>query len=254
MRIFALSILLFALIAAHADPPATVPVPAPDKAEPSKAAGLGTAPPPPTNVPLVPAGTGFLDAFPKLRNYLFEEPNSGFFLGFGFSPVGLLGNQFMFTGNFFEVHWIHGNYDLELFDASYSATRGQSSEFQSTHFTFKTVPKYRIFGPISVGPLVGYESVSFPGVGVRILRSGFIEPNSEPLSMAGWIFGAAVSQTFNYAKGYLLKFNESIYQETYNSRGMINGWNYYFDDQALQTNRGSISAGTVLMFDASLLY
>ena len=160
----------------------------------------------------------------------------------------------MFTGNFFELHWMKGNFDIEILNASYSMTRGQSSEFQSTQFTFRTAPKYKIFGPMSIGPLFGYELINFPGVGARIYRAPYIEPNSEPFSSRGWIYGGVASETFQYGKGYLLKIDELFYQETYSDTSTVNGWDYRFDDQAVQLDRTKIGPGFVLMFQASLLY
>lgn len=263
--ITALQLIALFLSICAAQPPAQTPAPAATTvataaptpvASPTPEAGVSPVPPASTltGVPIVPAGTSFLDTFPALKNYVYEEPASGFYLGLGLSPIGLLRNQFMFTGNFFELHWIKDNYDIEILNAAYSSTRGQSSEFQSTHFTFRAAPKYKFFGPISAGPLVGYELVSFPGVGARIYRAPYIEPNSEPFSSRGWIYGGEISETFTYGKGYILKFNELFYQETYSVTSTIDGWDYRFDDQTVQNDRTNIAPGFVIMFEGNLLY
>jgi hypothetical protein len=203
--------------------------------------------------PAPPEG-GFLETFPHLKPYVYEEPKSGFFLGLGLSPVGILGNSMMFSANFFELHWIRDRYDVELLNASYAFTRAETSEFQSTHFTFRTSWKYRFFGPISAGPLIGYEYVSFPGIGARIFQGGKIQPSSEPFSSEGWIYGAMVSETFKYEKDYLIKINELAYEETYSTTHTAQGWTYIYDDQSIQQDNSKIKAGTVIMIEGSFLY
>lgn len=230
--------------------PTATPTPAP----PAQAAPvLGspesvlTAAPPPVNA-------SFLDLYPQLKSYLYQEPPSGLFVGLGLTPVGVLKNSFMFTGNFFELHWIKDRYDIEILDAAYGVTESQASEFQSTHFTFRAAPKYRFFGILSAGPLIGYELVSFPNVGARLFRSPKIQPSSEPYSARGFIFGAMLSETVSYKKDYLIKINELAYQETYSTSPPAGGWSYIYDDSNLQLDQSKISASTVFMLEISFLY
>lgn len=189
-----------------------------------------------------------------MKNYVYEEPPTGFFLGLGASPLGILHDRMMFTGNFFELHWIKDRYDIEIINAAYSFTKAQTSEFQSTHFTFRASPKYRFFGVISIGPLIGYELVSFPDVGARIFRAPYIQPQSEPFSSRGWIYGVEVAQTFHYGKNNLFKITEAAYQQTYSATSTDHGWTYRFDDSALQDDTSKIAAGTVLLVEFSFLF
>lgn len=196
----------------------------------------------------------FLSTYPQLQPYVYQEPKSGFFLGLGISPVGILRDRMMFTANFFELHWIEDRYDVELLNASYAFTRAQTSEFQSTHFTFRASPKYRVIGPISVGPILGYEYVSFPSIGARIFQGGKMSEDSEPFSSGGWIYGLMVSETFKSGTDYLFKINELAYQETYSTTQTSRGWTYIYDDQQIQKDKTKISAGVVLMIEGSFLY
>jgi len=196
----------------------------------------------------------FLETFPQLKDYLYEEPHSGFYLGHGGSPIGLIGSTYMFTVDIFGLHWIKDRYDIEGINISYGLGRGSSSEFTSQRFTFRAAPKYRVLGPISIGPLIGYELVTFPDVDARIFRGGFIEPNSEPFSGRGWIYGIAASQTFPYNKKYLFKLDESIYKENYSTKTTSEGWSYIYDDPKVQLDNSQIAAGTVMMIEASFLY
>jgi hypothetical protein len=201
-----------------------------------------------------PADQSFLGLYPQLKNYVYEEPPSGFFLGLGASPVGLLHNRMMFTGNFFELHWIKDRYDIEILNAAYSITKAQTSEFASTAFTFRAAPKYRFFGNISGGPLLGYELVSFPDVGAKIYRSPYIQPQSEPFSSRGWIYGLEFSETWNWSKGTLFKITEVFYQQTYSATTTDHGWTYRFDDANLQNDQSDIGPSTVMMVEFSFLF
>jgi hypothetical protein len=201
-----------------------------------------------------PADQSFLAVYPQLKNYVYEEPPTGFFLGLGASPLGLLHSRLMFTGNFFELHWIKDRYDIEILNAAYGFTKAQTSEFASTAFTFRASPKYRFFGNISGGPLLGYELVSFPDVGAKIFRSPFIQPQSEPFSSRGWIYGVEFSETWTWGKNSLFKLTEVFYQETYSATTTDHGWTYRYDDSSLQNDQSNIAASTVMMLELSFLF
>jgi hypothetical protein len=250
--------------AAPATPPAAATTPpAATSATPSanSPAASTAATPPTTTVPDTAVSTQpttkslpFLQEFSHLKPYIYEEPPTGLFLGVGVSPIGILADKFMFTLNFFELHWIKDRYDIEIFNAAYAFTKAQSSEFQSTHFTFRASPKYRVFGHFSIGPLLGYELISFSGIGTKIMRTPYITSNYEPFSSRGWIYGAEASQTFTYGKDYRIKVNALVYNETYSTKQTAQGWDYRFEDQLVQTDNSKIAAGTVTMFELSFLY
>ncbi len=201
----------------------------------------------------VVAESQFLGAYPSLKDYLFREPKSGFYLGLGVSPVAVLGERMMFTANFFELHWIKDNWDIEWLKASYGFTRAQTSRLQSSHFTLRAAPKYRLFGQVSLGPLLGYESVTFPGVKAVIYNNG-LNTDRQPFSNRGWIYGAVCSQNIVTEKGYVFKLNESVYRETYSTDRTPNNWKYVFMDSDLQADRKKIEAALVYMIEVSFLF
>lgn len=235
----------------HPMGPELPPVAVPEaNAKPPNTSNLD-APPPASSLP---SGATFLEAYPHLKNYLYNEPESGFYLGLGISPVGVVKNSMLFTANFFSLHYIQDSLDIEILNASYGFTRQQDTEFESTHYTFRTSPKWRFFGVFSVGPVAGYELVNFPNVGARVIRGNLIQPQSEPFSANGWIFGGMLSQTFSYGKEYVLKLNEMFYQESYSTDPPKGGWTYIFDDQKVQYNKDNISAARVIMIEINFLY
>ena len=199
------------------------------------------------------AGKSFLQSFPNLRKYVYKPPSSGFYLGLGVSPVGILRDRFVFSADFFSVHYIDHNWDWELLNASYGVTRAQPSELGSTSFIFRSTIKFRVTRVISGGPLIGYEYISFPQVGSRIYRSPYATPD-EPFSSEGPIYGGMVSETYRLKKNYLLQISEIAFQETYSVTKTAQNWNYLYDDPILNANPQLIGASTVTMIEVSFLY
>ena len=200
------------------------------------------------------AASPFLNAFPQLKPYVYEEPPSGFYLGVGLSPVGLLKDRFMLTLDMFQLHWMNDKWDVEILNAAYSVTRAQSSAVQSTQFTARSTVKYRFFKNFSVGPLVGYEFVSFPNITAQLQKGNLFSP-SEPFSSRGWIYGGMLTETFKMGGGsYLLQINELAYKQTYSTSQTAEGWNYYYNDATIRNDPSQIQAGFVMMIEASFLY
>ena len=199
------------------------------------------------------ATSPFLNAFPQLKPYVYEEPPSGFYLGVGLSPVGMLKDRFMLTLDMFQLHWMNEKWDVEILNASYSVTRAQSAAVQSTQFTARASAKYRFFKNFSVGPLIGYEFVSFPNITAQLRKGNLFSP-SEPFSSRGIIYGGMLTETFTMGKGYLLQINELAYKQTYSTTQTAEGWNYYYNDASIRNDPTQIEAGFVMMIEASFLY
>jgi hypothetical protein len=195
----------------------------------------------------------FLEAFPKFRDYLFQEPTSGLLLGFGISPVGFLQDRSVFSLQFFQVHWMSSWLDYEALNASYVFTRAQSPELQSTSMVFRTSLRLRIGRYLSIGPLVGYEYISFPGL-QDILYKAPYATKLEPFSSQGLIYGGVLSQVFRWRDGYVIQLNELAYQETYSSQSTPENWAYYFGASDAQNNRTLIGASWVSMIEAVFLF
>lgn len=195
----------------------------------------------------------FLESFPHLKDYLYREPSSGLYLGMGLSPIGFLKDRLMLTADFFQVHWLNERWDLELFNAALSLTRAQSTSVQSTQFTIRTAPKYRLFEHFSFGPVVGYEFVSFPNISAKLSRGNLFSP-SEPFSSRGWIYGVMTTETFKLTGDYILQINEIGYQQTYSTSRTAQEWNYYFNNADIRNDPSQIQATFVFMVDVNFLY
>lgn len=198
-------------------------------------------------------GSTITETYPHLKDYTFKEPKSPYYLGFGITPIGTVKNRFMFAANFFQVHWVKDRYDLELFNASYGFTNAQPSSIQSTHFTFRTAPKYKVLQSFSVGPILGYEFVSYPQINARLYANGLSTP-SEPFSSRGFIYGAMVSENLDYKQDYILKLNQVIYNQTYSTEKTDLNWLYLYDRTDLRRDKTNIESGLVILFELSLLF
>ena len=195
----------------------------------------------------------FLESFPHLKNYVYIEPRSGFFLGLGVSPIGILKDRTVFTANFFQIHYFSERWDFEIFNAAYGITRAESSTYQSNNFTLRSTLKMKIGKYFSLGPLIGYEFISFPNLGATLLKLPYQSPN-EPFSSRGLIYGGMLSQTFQFKEEYLIQINELAYQETYSNTKTPEGWNFQFNDPNVQGNPGLIGASFVSMIEVSFLF
>jgi hypothetical protein len=194
-----------------------------------------------------------VEEFPSLKKYTFREKESTLYLGFGISPLSLLGNQLFFTADIFELHFIRSYFDLELVNASFGVSLASNSSMNSKHFTFRTSPKYRVTPTISVGPMVGWEFVSFPGVTDQLYKNNFSAPD-EPFSSQGFVFGGEANENFSIGSDYFLKVSQLVYKQTYSVTQTPDGWTYLFDDPNLQANPNTIGPGWVFMLEFSLLY
>ncbi len=201
------------------------------------------------------ATKSFLDTFPNLKQYVFQEPKSGFYLGMGISPLGVGADRFSIAADFFQVHYLSDKLDFEILDASYGLTVAQSSEFESTAFIFRTSPKYRISNTLSLGPLLGMEYISFPKVGSRITNPLTNRATKDqPFSSHGLIYGGMVTETFPYKTDYLIQINAMAYQETYSTTRTQQNWVYLYDDSRIAADHNLIGANLVYMLSLSFLY
>lgn len=197
----------------------------------------------------------FLEKYPELKSFVFVEPRTHFLFGFGVSPVSVHENRISFSGNIFQVHWIKEPFDLELFSASVGVSTGRNEYSGLRHFTFRMAPKLNIFQHLSVGPIGGYEFVSFPDVQVRLMKAGLFTP-VEPFSSRGWIYGVMASQVFELGEGYLLRINESMYKQTYSTRMTSYDWEYVYIDPDIQNDseHRTVKPSLVFSLEVSLLY
>jgi hypothetical protein len=199
------------------------------------------------------AEASILETHAHLKDYLFEEPKSNFYLGFGLTPVGLLRGRMLFAANFFQLHWLSGMWDLELLNASFGFTSTQQTTLQSNHFVFRTAPKVKLFKLISLGPVLGYEFVSFPEVKSRLFKNQFATP-TEPFSSGGVIYGFMASETFTYKDDYLIKVNQLVFKQNYSTEKTLEEWYYLYDRADLRADKTPIEGDLVFMIEIALLF
>lgn len=196
----------------------------------------------------------FLEAFPNLKNYIFEEPKSGFYLGFGATPIGVMTDRVLFAADFFQLHWMSEHWNIEILNASYGFTQAQNTTLQSNQFTFRTAPKYKIGQLFSIGPVFGYEYVTFRNVGAKLFKTPWETQVFEPFSSSGIIYGGMISETFKYKNDYLIQFNELAYQQTYSVKKTPENWTYVYEDPSIEADPNVIGASFVILIQASFLY
>jgi len=202
----------------------------------------------------MPTDTSILQENPNLEKYTFSEPRSEVQIGFGLSPFGMIRDQMGISANLFQFHWITSHLDWEIFSLSFAESLGGDDVTKSKQFTFRTVPKYRINQTFSIGPLLGYEFVSFPNLQSQIFNGTLATPQ-ENFSSRGVVYGGVLSETFPLNSDLTFKVNQVLYKETYStSNANEDGWTYRFANPALNQNSGPINPGTVLMFEFSVLY
>lgn len=199
------------------------------------------------------ARADFLDDYPNLKSHIFREPETPIHFGFGAAPVRIMKNKAGVAVSIFQVHLNQRWLDWELFNATMGFSISSEDESRVNSFTFRTTPKFKITDGMSVGPLLGYEFVSFPDVNARLLSDGRASP-FEPYSSRGLIFGAAVSQTFDIGQKYKLKLHQIVYKQTYSTSGTYDGWEYNYENNDYNLDATPLSPGPVFLLEFSLLY
>lgn len=194
----------------------------------------------------------FLETYPELKKYVYQEPHSGFYLGFGVVPVGVLKDRTLFAANFFQLHHISQRWDFQILSASYGVTRAQSPAYQSNNFVFTSSLKYKMGSLFSFGPLIGYEFVNFPNLDAKLLKAPYETPY-ESFSSRGMIYGLVVSETFPY-KNYLIQINQIAYQETYSNTVTPEGWKYYYNNPEVRANPALVAPSLVMLIEISFLF
>jgi hypothetical protein len=173
--------------------------------------------------------TPYIQKYPELKKFLFSEPKSNIYFGFGASPLSLMGSKVFTNASLFQLHYLSDHWDIEIFSASIGQVFSNNEFASSKHFTIRSIPKFvllNIFetGKISIGPLIGYEFVEFSDIAVRKQEiEARIAPadgpqttqTAETLTHAGFIYGGALSQTFNLKKGRKFKISQIYYIQSY---------------------------------------
>ena len=196
----------------------------------------------------------FLEEFPNLKDFVFNEPTSSTYFGLGLSPISIMNSKLYVAANLFQIHWINDRFDIEIFSASIGSTINSEDYSSSKHFTFRTIPKYRIFSFISIGPLLGFEFVRFSNITARLYKDRYVTPY-DVFSSNGLIYGLGISETIDQKNNRKIKISQNIYKQTYSTTNTNNGWTYLYQNPelAVEANKDKIAAGIVIMLEISYL-
>jgi hypothetical protein len=195
---------------------------------------------------------GILDVYPGLQKFVAKEHASSLYFGFGVSPFTLVNSKIGFGLSLFQLHWMKGAIDWEVFNASFSNVFGQTYGNEQI-FLLRTVPKFQVFKNVSIGPMLGVEFVHFPDVTDKLTKNNLYSQQFE-FSTLGIAYGGVVSENFPLANNNYVKVNEIVYREGYSANGTNNGWTYYYLQNPLNFDKGPIAASTVFLLEISFLY
>jgi hypothetical protein len=197
----------------------------------------------------------FLERFPNLKPLLLTDPETRLHIGFGATPLSFMPGKVAVGISALQVHYIDDSLDWEIFNASVDLAVG-GGQGSSRHFVFRTAPKYRIFQAVSVGPLAGYEYVTYPNILAEISKGGFVS-NPEPFSAQGLIFGGQVCESLPLKESRIFRVTETVYRQTYTiDKPTADSFGVRFVDPALELDpeKAVVKAGTIFQIEFSLLF
>lgn len=195
----------------------------------------------------------FLQDNPNLKKFVFEERKTNLHVGFGLSPFQIINTKPGVSLSLFQVHYINRWVDWELFNASLGLTFGGDKTSKLRNYVFRTTPKYPINSLFSIGPLVGYEFITFPQVKAKITNSRLETPN-EPFSNRGYIWGAELTETFEFKSKFKLRASQIFYKQNYSTSKTPEGWAYTYSQASLNSDSSPIDPGYVFVIQLSLMY
>lgn len=197
----------------------------------------------------------FLEEFPHLEKHHFKEPKSELFYGMGLAPIGMMGTRLFLSANVFQIHQISPNFDWEIISASLGQVIGQEAFAKSMHFTIRTIPKYRIFDFLSIGPVLGHEFVRYSNVTARLYKNTYVTPY-DTLTAKGWIYGAVLSEMFKVAKDKYLKVNQLFFKQNFSVKESSFDWIYLYKNEELKVedNLELIQPNWVIMLEFSYIF
>ncbi|MBC7385293.1 MAG: hypothetical protein H7301_03900 [Cryobacterium sp.] len=209
----------------------------------------------PSPEPSHSAITDIIATYPHLDQYLFKESDTKVRFGFGVSPFHVVKSKAGFSLSLFQVHYTTPTMDWEVFNADFGTTLSGDAFAKTNTFHFRTFPKWRITPKFSVGPLLGFEFLSFPEVKAQITRAGYATLE-QPLSARGWVYGVGASQVFNMGEQTrAMRINEVVYKQNYNiHQPSAKGWEYLYSNSALNRDSSIIEPGMVFAIEISFLY
>ncbi len=175
----------------------------------------------------------FLSDSPKLSELTFKEPESPLRLGLGITPVGIMKDKTYLGASLIQAHWFSSWLDWEIGSIWIGFSNARNTYADSRSLMARTSPKLRILENLSLGPVGGYELVTFPDAHRKIFKGRFFTPE-EPFSSRGWVYGGMLSLTFKAAGG-VMRVSPLYLVRTYPYKSLSAGWQNYFTNPELQT-------------------
>ena len=157
--------------------------------------------------------------------------------------------------NIFEFLWGSDLWDIEIFKAQVGFGIAKENYTGSKHFTLRASPRIKILKYLSVGPVVGYEFISFPDVSVRLNEGNLFTP-FEPFSSRGMIYGVSFAETIQVEANYQFTLQQTIYRQTYSTTKSNDGWTYFYERDEIQDDplHALIEPSIVFLLGASLTF
>jgi len=206
-------------------------------------------------VPSAGAQSNFLKEYTDLDQFVFREPSSQFYLGVGISPLSFVNQKLALGMSAFQAHYITPRWDITLLNAMFQFAFGGQEQASSRHYLMRSSVKLRLSSFLSVGPLVGYEVLSFPQV-LSSMRKGVKATKFEPFSSRGLVYGAELSQLFRLDGDRMIRLSQFIVKQTYRTTKTPEGWEYDFTnpDTGETYDPNLVKTGIVVAVEASYLF
>lgn len=176
----------------------------------------------------------FLEDFPQLNELVFKEPVSPIRLGASVVPIGIMKDKTFLGFSPLQAHWKSGWLDWEIASCWIGISNARNKYADSRSFFARTVPKFRILESLSIGPVVGYELITYPEIGSKIYKGRWFTP-AEPFSSRGVAYGGMISLSFPMGK-QTLRISPMYLARTYPYKSLKNGWAYIYTHPEVQTD------------------
>jgi hypothetical protein len=201
----------------------------------------------------------FIDDFSHLKKFLDKPAVSSFHVGFGITPIGLIGDKTYSGVSILQIHYIKDKLDFNILSADYGIIRSGNKFAQAKNFALKTSPKLRIAEifentTLSAGPIFGLEFIAFDNVRTQ-LRKGNYVTITDNLSAYAPVWGFAIEETIHFSK-YLIKVTQAFYKQSYSITDADNGWYHFYENPEAEKeeNQKLMRANNVFLLSISMLF
>jgi hypothetical protein len=196
----------------------------------------------------------FLETYPHLAPLMRSDFVSQLHLSASLSPFRTVGSKVGFGIAPVALHYRNGWLDLELFQLSlgFYFLGGESI---SNHVTFqiRTAPKIQLSSSVSLGPLVGFEYMTFNAVKARIFKNNLYS-ELEPYSVSGFIWGGLICERFLLKESLWLQIQQTVYVQKFNPNSSYYGWAYDFEQNTLNQDASILQPKLVFLIEVGLFF